>query len=75
LMIVEYWSLPPPLCWGSICVFKSNSVCLMKLGALTLGICKLMIVISSCCTAPIISVKWPSLSLLSNLGWSLLYLI
>jgi hypothetical protein len=34
---------------GSICGFKSFSVCLMKLGALTLGAYKLIIVISSGC--------------------------
>jgi hypothetical protein len=48
-----------------ICDFKSFSVCLMKLVALTLGACKL-IIISSWLIAPFISMNWPSLSLLTN---------
>jgi hypothetical protein len=51
---------------GSICVFKSSSVCLMKLGIPILGTCKLKI--SSWCIAPFISMKCPSLFLLNNLG-------
>jgi hypothetical protein len=42
---------------GSISVFKSFCVCLIKLGALMLGSYKLMLVISSCCVAPFISMK------------------
>jgi hypothetical protein len=40
---------------GSICVFKSSIRCLMKLGAPTLGISKLTIVVSSCCIAHFVS--------------------
>jgi hypothetical protein len=46
----------------SICVFKSNSVCLMKLGTPMLGAYKLTIVIYSWCIAPFVSMKWPSVS-------------
>jgi hypothetical protein len=42
---------------GTICDFKFFSVCLMKLGALTLGACKLIIVTSSLYIAPFISMK------------------
>jgi hypothetical protein len=52
---------------GSICFFKSSSLCLMKLSALTLGTYKLTFVISSWCIALFI-LKWPYLSLLTNLG-------
>jgi hypothetical protein len=38
---------------GCICVFKSISACLMKLGAMTLGRYRLIIVISSWCVAPL----------------------
>jgi hypothetical protein len=40
----------------------------VKSGTLTLGTCKLTIVISSWWISPFISIKWPSLSLLTNLG-------
>jgi hypothetical protein len=63
LVMKKYWSLTLPLCWG-VSVFSS----LMKLGEPTLGAYKLMIIIYSWCVAPFISMKWPSLSLLSNLG-------
>jgi hypothetical protein len=53
---------------GSICVLKSSSICLMKLGALTLSTYKSTVVISSWCISPFITMKWPSLSLLTNLG-------
>jgi hypothetical protein len=39
---------------GSLCAFKSFSVCLMKLSALTLGACRLIIVTSFRCSAPFI---------------------
>jgi hypothetical protein len=51
----------------SVCVFKSTSVCLTKLGTPTLGAYKLLIVISSCCIAPLIIMNWPSLSLMTDL--------
>jgi hypothetical protein len=41
----------------SICAFKSFSVCLMKLGLLTLGAYRLISVISLWCTVPFISLK------------------
>jgi hypothetical protein len=49
------------------CIFKFNSVCLMKLGKPTWGAYKLTIVISSWCIVHFISMKWPSLSLFINL--------
>jgi hypothetical protein len=52
----------------SICVFKSFSVCLMKLGTLTFGTCRLIIVISFWCTDPCIHMKCPSLSHLINVS-------
>jgi hypothetical protein len=45
-----------------MCALQCFSVYLMKLGALTLGACRLIIVISFWCIAPFISMKWPSLS-------------
>jgi hypothetical protein len=67
LEIEEHWCFLPLLCWG-IYFFKSNSVCLMKLGAPTLGKYKLIIVISFWCIAPFMSMKSLFLSLLTNLG-------
>jgi hypothetical protein len=52
----------------SICALKSFSICLMKFCALILGIYKLIIVISSSCFSPFISMKWPSLSHLTNVS-------
>jgi hypothetical protein len=52
----------------SICAFKSFSVCLMKLCALTLGAHRLIIVISFWCSAPFISKKCPSLSCLTSVS-------
>jgi hypothetical protein len=52
----------------SICAFKSFSVCLMKLGALTLGAYRLIIVISFLCISPFISIRCPSLSCLTNVS-------
>jgi hypothetical protein len=40
----------------------------MKLGALTLGAYRLIIVISFCCISPFISMEQPSLSHLINVG-------
>jgi hypothetical protein len=50
----------------SIYVFRSFRVCLMKLGALTLGACRLIIVISLLCVSPFISMECLSLSHLIN---------
>jgi hypothetical protein len=52
----------------SICAFMSFSVCLMKLGALTLGAYSLIIIISFCCIPPFISMKFTSLSHLTNVS-------
>jgi hypothetical protein len=52
----------------SICAFNSFSVCLMKLGALTLGAHRLIIVISFWCIVPFISMRCPSLSYLTNVS-------
>jgi hypothetical protein len=51
-----------------IYVFRSFRVCLMKLGALILGVYKLIIVISFWCISPFISMECPSLSTLINVG-------
>jgi hypothetical protein len=51
----------------SLCAFKSFSVCLMKLGALTLGAYRLLI-ISLCCISLFISMKCPSLACLTNVN-------
>jgi hypothetical protein len=50
-----------------ICVFKSFFLCLMELGALTLGTYRL-IIISFSCIVPLISMKCSSLSHLTNVG-------
>jgi hypothetical protein len=50
----------------SICAFRSFSVCLMKLDALTLDAYRLIIVISFWCTAAFISMKRSSLSHMTN---------
>jgi hypothetical protein len=52
----------------SIYVFRSFRVCLMKLGALTLGEYKLIIVILFWYISPFISMKYPSLSHLINVS-------
>jgi hypothetical protein len=52
----------------SICGFRSFSVCLIKLGTLTLGAYRLIIVISFWCIAPFISMNCPSLSHLTNVS-------
>jgi hypothetical protein len=52
----------------SICVFRSFRVCLMKLGALTLGAYRLIIVISFWSISPFISMECPSLSHLKNVS-------
>jgi hypothetical protein len=44
------------------------NVCLIKLGALTMGAYKLIIVVSTLCIGLFISAKWLSLSLLTNVG-------
>jgi hypothetical protein len=52
----------------SICAFKSFSICLIKLGELTLGAYRLIIVISFQCISPLISMKCTSLSHLINIS-------
>jgi hypothetical protein len=59
----------------SVCVFKSNSVCLMKLGTPTLNAYKESITSSSWCIGLFISMKWPSLFILTNLGLKSLHLL
>jgi hypothetical protein len=48
---------PTTIVLGSICALKSNSVCLMTLGTLTMDAYKLTIIISSQCIAPFINMK------------------
>jgi hypothetical protein len=52
----------------SIYAFKSFSICLMKLGALTLGVDRLTIVISFWCISPFISMECLCLSHLINVS-------
>jgi hypothetical protein len=52
----------------SVYVFRSFRVCLMKLGALTLVACWLIIVISFWCISPFISMECLSLSHLINVS-------
>jgi hypothetical protein len=51
-----------------IYVFRAFSVCLIKLGALTLSVYRLIIVISFWCVSPFINIECPSLSHLINVG-------
>jgi hypothetical protein len=51
-----------------ICAFRSFRLCLMKLGALTLGAYKLIIVISFRSFSPFISMECHSLSHLIGVG-------
>jgi hypothetical protein len=53
---------------GSICVFKSFRICLIKLGALMLSAYRLIIVISFWCISPFISMECCSLSHLINVS-------
>jgi hypothetical protein len=47
LVVIEvYWNLPLPICWSLHVIFKFFSVCLIKLGSLTLNAFKLIIVFS-----------------------------
>jgi hypothetical protein len=52
----------------SIYAFRSFIVCLMKLGALMLGACRLIIVISFWCISLFISLECPSLYHLIKVG-------
>jgi hypothetical protein len=49
-------------------VFRSFRVCLMKMGALILGACRLITAISFWCISSFISIECPSLSHLINVG-------
>jgi hypothetical protein len=51
-----------------ICAFRSFRVCLMKLGAWTLGAYRLIIIISFWSISPFFSMECPSLSHLINVG-------
>jgi hypothetical protein len=59
---------PTTIVLEAIYVFRSFRVHLMKLGALTLGACRLIIVISFWCISPSISMECPSLSHLINVS-------
>jgi hypothetical protein len=61
-------SSPTTIVLECTCAFKFFTVCLIKLGALTLGAYKLVIVISFWCNAHFISMKCPSLSWLINVS-------
>jgi hypothetical protein len=50
----------------SIYILRSFGLCLMKLGALTLGAYRLIIVISFWCISPFICMECPSLSCLKS---------
>jgi hypothetical protein len=52
----------------SIYAFRSFTVCLMKLDALTLSAYRMIIVISFCCISLFISMECPSLSRLINVS-------
>jgi hypothetical protein len=51
-----------------IYAFRAFRVCLMKLGMLTLGAYRLIVVISLWCIFPFISMECPCLSRLINVG-------
>jgi hypothetical protein len=46
----------------SVCAVRSFRMCLMKLGALMLGVYRSIVVISFWCISPFISMECPSLS-------------
>jgi hypothetical protein len=56
-----------------IYVFRSSRVYLMKLGALTLGAYRMIIVISFWCISPFISMECPSLSCLINVKFEVYF--
>jgi hypothetical protein len=63
--IYWWWGVlksPTTIVLECIYVFRSFRVCLMKLCALTLGACRLIIVILFWCIAPLISMECSSLS-------------
>jgi hypothetical protein len=66
LLVMGVLKSPTTTVLESICAFKSFRVCLMKLGAWSLGAYRLIIVISFCCISPFISMECPSLSHLIN---------
>jgi hypothetical protein len=70
LSIDDTWVLTSPTTTvlEFIYVFRAFSVCLMKLGALTLGAYRLITVISFWCIFPFISMECPFLSHLINVG-------
>jgi hypothetical protein len=68
LVIGGYLRFPTTTVLEFIYVFRSFRVCLMKLGALTLGAYRLIIVISFWCISPFVSMECPSLSHLINVG-------
>jgi hypothetical protein len=68
LVIGEVLRSPTITVLEFIYVFRSFRVCLMKLGALTLGACRLIIVISFWCISPFSSIEYPLLSCLMNVN-------
>jgi hypothetical protein len=68
LVIAAVLKFPTSTVLESICAFTSFKVYLMKLGALTLGTYRLIIVISFWCIFPFISIECPSLSHLINVS-------
>jgi hypothetical protein len=67
-MIMGLLKSPTTTVLQLIYAFRSFRVCLMKLGALTLGAYMLIIVISFRSISPFISMESPSLSHLINVG-------
>jgi hypothetical protein len=68
LLVIGVFKSPTPTELESIYVFRSFRVCLMKLGALTLGAYRLIIVISIWCISSFISIECSSLSCLINVS-------
>jgi hypothetical protein len=74
LLIWGVLKSPTATVLDSICAFQSFKECLMKLGALTLGAYRLIIVISFWCICPFINMEHPSLSRLINVSLKLICL-
>jgi hypothetical protein len=68
LLVMGVLKSPTTTVLESVCAFKSFRVCLMKLGALTLGACRSILVIFFWFISPFISMKCPSLSHLINVN-------
>jgi hypothetical protein len=68
LLVMGVLKPPTSTVLESIYVFRFFIVCLMKLSALTLGLYRLIIVISFWCIFTFISMECPSLSHLININ-------